>query len=99
MTHPERGTIMNAVRRKEISRVLRRLTDLTEDLSDILGDIENIKDEESEALENIPESLQETERYAQSEAAADNLEEAYAIFSDMRDSLDDVINSLEAAQE
>lgn len=44
MTHPERGTIMNAVRRKEISRVLRRLTDLTEDLSDILGDIENIKD-------------------------------------------------------
>lgn len=90
---------MNAVRRKEISRVLRRLTELTEDLSDILGDIENIKDEESEALENIPESLQETERYAQSEAAADNLEEAYDIFSDMRDSLDDVINNLEAAQE
>lgn len=99
MTHPERETIMNAVRRKEISRVLRRLTDLTEDLSDILGDIENIKDEESEALENIPESLQETERYAQSEAAAENLEEAYDIFSDMRDSLDAVINSLEAAQE
>ena len=90
---------MNAVRRKEISRVLRRLTELTEDLSDILGDIENIRDEESEALENIPESLQETERYAQSEAAADNLEEAYDIFSDMRDSLDAVINSLEAAQE
>lgn len=78
---------MNAVRRKEISRVLRRLTELTEDLSDILGDIENIRDEESEALENIPESLQETERYDQSEAAAENLEEAYDIFSDMRDSL------------
>ena len=50
-------------------------------------------------MENIPESLQETERYAQSEAAADNLEEAYDTFSDMRDSLDDVISSLEAAQE
>lgn len=90
---------MNAVRRKEISRVLRRLTELAEDMSDILVDIENVKDEESEALENIPESLQETERYAQSEAAAENLEEAYDTFSDMKDSLDNVINSLEAAQE
>lgn len=90
---------MNAVRRKEISRVLKRLNELVEDLNGILGDIENICYEENEVWENIPESLQETERYAQSEAAAGNLEEAYDTFSDMRDSLDDVINSLEAAQE
>ena len=58
MTHPERRTIMNAVRRKEISRVLMRLTELTEDLSDILGDIENIRNGESEAAaDNLEEAL------------------------------------------
>ncbi len=49
---------MNAVRRKEISRVLMRLTELTEDLSDILGDIENIRNGESEAAaDNLEEAL------------------------------------------
>lgn len=92
---------MNATRRKEISKVLKRLYELVEDMSDLLGDIETIKDDENEALENIPESLQECspERYTQIESAANNLDEAYDVFSDMKDSLDDVINSLEAAKE
>lgn len=90
---------MNATRRKEISKVLKRLYELVEDMSDLLGDIETIKDDENEALENILESLQESERYTQIESAANNLDEAYDVFSDMKDSLDDVINSLEAAKE
>ena len=90
---------MNATRRKEISKVLERLYELVEAMSDLLGDIETIKDDENEALENIPESLQESERYTQIESAANNLDEAYDVFSDMKDSLVDVINSLEAAKE
>ena len=90
---------MNATRRKEISKVLKRLYELVEDMGDLLGDIETIKDDENEALENIPESLQESERYTQIENSANNIDEAYDVFSDMKDSLDDVINSLEAAKE
>lgn len=67
---------MNATRRKEISKVLKRLYELVEDMSDLLGDIETIKDDENEALENIPESLQESERYTQIESAANSLEAA-----------------------
>ena len=74
---------MNATRRKEISLVLKRLYELVEDMSDLLGDIETIKDDENEALDNIPESLQVSDRYTQIESAANNLDEAYDVFSDI----------------
>ncbi len=90
---------MNAVRRKTITKLIGRLNGLLEEMEDLLSDIDIVREEESEALNNIPESLMETDRYAQSEAAADNLEEAYDTLSDMKDSLEDVVNSLEAAKE
>ena len=90
---------MNAVRRRTITKPIGRLNGLLGQMEDLLGDIDMVREEENEALNNIPESLMETDRYAQIEAAADNLEEAYDTFSDMKDSLEDVVNSLEAAKE
>ena len=89
---------MNAVRRRTITKLIGRLNGLLGQMEDLLGDIDIVREEENEALNNMPESLMETDRYAQIEAAADNLEEAYDTFSEMKDSLEDVVNSLEAAQ-
>jgi len=89
---------MNAVRRRTITKLIGRLNGLLGQMEDLLGDIDIVREEENEALNNIPESLMETDRYAQIEAAADNLEDAYDTFSDMKDSLEDVVNSLEAAK-
>jgi len=90
---------MNAVRRRTITKLIGRLNGLLGQMEDLLGDIDIVREEENEALNNMPESLMETDRYAQIEAAANNLEEAYDTFSEMKDSLEDVVNSLEAAQE
>ena len=90
---------MNAVRRRTITKLIGRLNGLLGQMEDLLGDIDIVREEENEALNNMPESLMETDRYAQIEAAADNLEEAYDTFSEMKDSLEDVVNSLVAAQE
>ena len=90
---------MNVVRRRTITKLICRLNGLLGQMEDLLGDIDIVREEENESLNNMPESLMETDRYAQIEAAADNLEEAYDTFSDMKDSLEDVVNSLEAAKE
>ena len=68
---------MNAVRRRTITKLIGRLNGLLGEMEDLLGDIDIVREEENEALNNMPESLMETDRYAQIEAAADNLEEAY----------------------
>lgn len=46
---------MNAVRRKEISKI-------KELLESLMSDIESVKDDEESALENMPENLQESDR-------------------------------------
>lgn len=67
---------MNKERRAEIQDVLKTLDNITAELEDLQSSIENIKDEEQEYLDNIPENLQESDRYHKSEEAIENLENA-----------------------
>lgn len=60
---------MNTKRRKAISTIVDKLEELRMDL-------DVIREEEQEAYDNTPESLQETERYAQSEEAITAMEDA-----------------------
>lgn len=60
---------MNKKRRQAIDKVYAKLEELMEDL-------EAIKGEEEEARDNLPESLQESERGEAMGEAIDNLEEA-----------------------
>lgn len=76
---------MNKDRRK-------RLEDLAGQLDAIRSDIETIKDEEQEYLDNMPESLKEGEKGSNAEQVISSLEEAF-------DDLDTVINNVnDAAQ-
>lgn len=60
---------MNNQRRKEIEKNL-------EAMRDILATLESLKDEEQEYIDNMPENLQESEKYYQSEGYVDIMEDA-----------------------
>ena len=79
---------MNAKRRKEIEKILASLDGLEERISALY-------DEESEAYENLPEAIQESERGENMLAASEALENAM----DAASSIDDVISSLREALE
>lgn len=90
---------MNNTRRKDIKKLIEKLEDLQADMSVLLEELEDIRNEEQEAFDNIPDNLQETERYEKAENAVDNLNEAYDEFETMRDGIDDIISYLEEAAE
>lgn len=72
---------MNKIRRKALQEIYDKLSDLREEL-------ETIKDEEDESQENMPENLQGSERYEQSETASGNIDEAMEYLSSACDSIE-----------
>ena len=72
---------MNNTRRKQISTLIGSLERLNnhyseEELNKCMNRLEDIKNDEEEAFDNMPEGLQYSQRGMDSEAAIDNLEEA-----------------------
>lgn len=74
---------MNKVRRKNLQAIIDRLEELK-------GSLEDLQAEEEEYRDNIPENMQESERYEKADEACDNLSSAV-------DSLEEAISSIEAA--
>jgi hypothetical protein len=81
-------------------------------LEDIQGDIETIKDEEQEYIDNLPESLQGGEKASMAEEAVSNLDDAYShmeeavasfqepgeSFTDPLEALENVISSIDSVE-
>lgn len=64
---------MNKERRKKIEKIVDKLMELQ-------ADLQWINEEEEDARDAMPESLQDTERYSESEEASQAMEDAdYAI--------------------
>lgn len=76
---------MNNTRRKAIQNIMDKLEELMEE-------IEAIKDEEQEAYDNLPESLQNSERGEVMDSAIYNLDDA-------AENVQLVIDALESAKE
>lgn len=76
---------MNKSRRKQIESVIGKL-------EEIKSEIDMIREEEQDCLWNMPENLQNSDRYQMSEEAVSNMEGAM-------DDLDEVIELLEGAME
>ena len=74
---------MNKVRRKNLQAIIDRLEELK-------GSLEDLQAEEEEYRDNIPENMQESERYEKADEACANLSV---------DNLEEVISSIEAAIE
>ncbi len=60
---------MNQVRRKALEEILTRIEDCKNDL-------ESLRDEEQEYLDNMPESLQSSEKHEAAENAVSELDTA-----------------------
>ena len=76
---------MNKIRRKNLQAII-------DSWRSVKGSLEDLQAEEEEYRDNIPENMQESERYEKANEACDNLSEAV-------DNLEEVISSIEAAIE
>ena len=82
---------MNRERRRQaaIARdTIRRAKDL---LVSACGILERTADAEQDALDNTPENFQDTDRYYDSEKAAETLEEAASSLSDIITDLGEIL--------
>lgn len=75
---------MNARRRKSITALIAELEDLQSTLDELA-------EEEREAYDNLPDSLQDSERGWSMSAAADCLEEAQSSFAEVLEQLEEAI--------
>lgn len=77
---------MNKQRRKKISEIIEKL-------EDIVVELEELASEERDAYDNLPESIQYSERGEAMDAAADELDEVSGEVTDLSERLEEIINS------
>lgn len=65
---------MNKQRRESIQEIANKLEEVKKQVDEILQGLEDIKSDEQDYLDNIPENLQNSERYSTSEEAIDCLD-------------------------
>lgn len=89
---------MNNTRRRRIRKLIAALMTRSHDWDDVKNELEDILSEEQEAMDNIPESLQDTERYVIAEESVDYLETASSLADvdpdDEEEAIQDVIDEL-----
>lgn len=88
---------MNGQRRKRIMDVSKQFDALESDMrnlavkfSDLLSLVEDIKDEECDAYDNLPEGLQNGEKGQAMQSAIDNLDSIVSQIEEIVDTLENV---------
>lgn len=90
---------MNKERRKELSRANDMLEEIRDKLGEVQDIIDNCKSEEEDYRDNMPENMQNSDRYYAADSAIDEMQEAYDALTDMIDNIDDISGHIEAASE
>jgi predicted RNase H-like nuclease (RuvC/YqgF family) len=88
---------MNKQRRKELAAIIADFENLTQTIDHLRERIEAVKDEEQDAFDNLPESLQEGERGQQMQTAIDAMDNAISDLETI--DVDSITSSLEEAGE
>ena len=88
---------MNNPRRKEIAELVKRARELADLMSTLKDDIEAVKDDESEYYDNMPDSLQMSDRGLKAEEAVGQLDSAVYELENI--DFDSLVSSLEMAAE
>lgn len=76
---------MNKQRRKYLAEAVEKL-------NEAMSIVDGVRNDEQDAFDNMPESLQYSERGEQMEEYIDNLDEAYGNISDVADALQEIID-------
>lgn len=85
---------MNRDRRARIRKVIEELENVATSLEWIFNEVDDLNMDEQACLDNMPESLQDTERYETMQNAVDSLTDAYDTLDEFRDKPDEVLSSL-----
>lgn len=88
---------MNNDRRKEIAAIIADVQDLAALLQAASDRVQEVRNGEQDAFDNMPESLQDSERGQRAQGALDELEDALGAFEDF--DADSLVLFLEAASE
>jgi ElaB/YqjD/DUF883 family membrane-anchored ribosome-binding protein len=88
---------MNNERRARLRKLCASIEELTGLISEASQEAEAIRDEEQEAFDNMPESLQQGDRGQASEAAISQLDDAVSDLDSMGESVGDITSKLEEA--
>lgn len=86
---------MNNDRRKQLKSVAKRLGTIADALEEQQILLEQIYDDESEAFDNMPESLQQSDRGIEMEEGIGTLEEQKDDLANMADDLHEIISALQ----
>lgn len=90
---------MNNTRRKELNKAVELLNGVIDAITEAQGIVETCKDEEEEYRDNMPENLQNSDRYYASDSACDALNDAYDQIEDILEKIDDAVSNIETATE
>jgi hypothetical protein len=72
---------VNKARRKLIEKLIS-------DIENAISELDTIRDEETDAFDGMPESLQQSEKGDKAQEAISNLEDAYSSLESARDALE-----------
>lgn len=75
---------MNAKRRNEIKNLIERIEEL-------VSDVVSVQYDEQESLDNLPESLQYSERAEQMQEYIDNMDDVLQSLNEAKDWLEDIV--------
>lgn len=97
---------MNKQRRKDIAALIAKIGDLKTqiealDIEGLLEEIEDIKSQEEEYKDNMPQAMQDGDKGSAADEAISHLETASSTFGEFKDAidkLDEVVTELEEAQ-
>lgn len=87
---------MNKQRRKMLAEAIDKLESAVSLMEEAMELIEIAKDEEQDAFDNMPESLQETERGQMTQENVDTMEEVYYNIESYVSDINDAIESIQA---
>jgi F0F1-type ATP synthase membrane subunit b/b' len=90
---------MNKNRRDRLSKLADLISEFAGKLEDAVSEAESLRDEEQEAFDAMPESLQQTDRGQASEAAISAIEELVSSLETARDSLQEGVDHANTAGE
>lgn len=89
---------MNKERRKVIDEIIVALGRLQSEAQNASQAATNVLDEEQEAFDNLPESLQDGDKGMDMQTAIDNLENAISLIDDIDNMVEDIVSTLEDAK-
>lgn len=86
---------MNDARRRRIRKIIKMVSNPNPEWDEIQMELSDLLDEETEAMENIPENMQDTQRYEICEESIDHLEAALSAADVDEDDPDSVLEAIE----